>query len=109
MSFIKRKGARNIGMNGLKNTNCKNCGAPLKFDIKNHFATCKYCGTEYHLDDLGRVKEYQVELEIFGEKRKFYISKIMVEPSYVAFRDMNGDLTSERIGNENIKIELINY
>lgn len=60
-------------------TNCKNCGAPLHYDLKSRIAKCEYCSTEYHLDDLGRIEEYKVEIEVYGQRRTFYINSISQE------------------------------
>lgn len=66
-------------MKQINQTNCKNCGAPLEYVHNKRIAKCKYCNTEYHLDDLGRIKEYMVELELFGRRMKFYIESISME------------------------------
>ncbi len=70
-------------MEQINITNCKNCGAALHFDRKKRLAICDYCHSEYHLDDLGRIKEYMVELEIFGKRMQFYIDSIRVEPQCI--------------------------
>jgi len=68
-----------------RRTNCINCGAVL------HGTQCAYCGTEYHLDDLGRIKEYFVKLEIFGQKMEFYVNSIEVRnDNYEEFRNLSG-------------------
>jgi len=68
-----------------RRTNCINCGAVL------HGTQCAYCGTEYHLDDLGRIKEYFVKLEIFGRKMEFYVNSIGIPyDNYEEFRDSSG-------------------
>ena len=46
--------------------NCKNCGAPLHYNFKNRIATCEYCTSEYHLDDLGIIEEYKPLKEVDG-------------------------------------------
>lgn len=61
-------------------TNCINCGAPLQG------TKCGYCNTEYHLDDLGRLKDYHtVKLELFGKTMEFYINYITSTPNYEQF------------------------
>lgn len=62
-------------------TNCHNCGAPLKYDEKNYGSTakCKYCNTEYHIDNLGRIEEYKVKLMFYGKIVTFYVGSVMVE------------------------------
>ena len=73
-------------------------------------AKCEYCTSEYHLDDLGRITEYQVELEIFGERRKFYISNIEIEQLYNdLYRDRVGKLIACSTGKQEYKITLISY
>jgi hypothetical protein len=86
-------------------TNCKNCGAPL---VGNR---CEYCGTEYEyimeLDSFEQV----IELNIGGQKRKFYINEISAEP--ICITDYQSiDMTCKRTRIESsprIKIELISY
>lgn len=93
----------------MDQTNCKNCGAALHFDREKRLAICNYCGTEYHLDNLGRIEEYMVELEIMGKRRKFYISSVTYEPVYSRLgRSVRGEIScieSEPI----ITLELISY
>lgn len=93
-------------------TNCKNCGAVLHYDIKNRLAICDYCSTEYHLDNLGRIEEYKVEIEVFGQRRTFYIESIT--QSYdtcefdCGFADASGKSFVVRTGG-NLKMELVEY
>lgn len=62
-------------------TNCKNCGAPLHYDKTNYgkVSECRYCGTEYHIDLLGRIEEYKIKIEFMGEVRDYYIGSWSVE------------------------------
>ena len=62
-----------------KMTNCKNCGSALH-NQNSKLCKCDYCGTEYHLDDLGRIEEYKVKLDVMGREMWFYISEIECEP-----------------------------
>lgn len=76
-----------------RRTNCINCGAPLTG------TKCHYCGTEYHLDDLGRLKEYYVKLEIFGRKMEFYVNAITIGyDNYEEFRNLNGGVARIKTG-----------
>ena len=94
---------------GINRTNCKNCGAPLKYDLNNRIATCQYCNTEYHLDNLGRIEEYKVELEIMGQKRIFYIDCVTIEPVYVdVYRTISGEICITR-ENDIIELKLTSY
>lgn len=73
-------------------------------------AKCEYCTSEYHLDDLGRIIEYKVDLEIFGERRKFYISNIEIEQIYgEAYRNLAGKLITSLPIKQEYKITLISY
>lgn len=56
-----------------KMTNCKNCGGVLH-NQSSKICICEYCGTEYHLDDLGHIEEYKVKLDVMGREMMFYIS-----------------------------------
>jgi len=50
-------------------TNCINCGAPLHYTETDYGRTsrCEHCMTEYHIDELGRVKENLVKIKLLGE------------------------------------------
>lgn len=89
----------------INSTNCKNCGGILHYHDKK--AICEYCKTEYHLDNLGRLEEYKVELEIFGKRLQFYISEITCEPIYSEFRRLSDGTIFYREPRNNIKLELI--
>lgn len=86
-------------------TNCKNCGAPLKYD-NSKIIKCEYCGTEYHKDIYGKIEEYYVTLEILGKKRRFYINDMEIKYSSDSFRTLDGKMHQVRTG-EIIRIELI--
>lgn len=83
-------------------TNCINCGAPI------HNNKCDYCGTEYTLDEMGRINEYKVKLNILGEDRCFYIGDIKVNRLFSdgPYRNFNGDLVANEIAKK-IKLTLI--
>ena len=83
-------------------TNCINCGAAL------HGTKCDYCGTEYHLDDLGRIKEYYVKLELFGQIREFYIGCIEVKhDNYETYRTLDGRVATFRTAPPTIELNLV--
>ena len=96
-------------MKQINQTNCKNCGAPLHFEIENRLAVCKYCNTEYHLDNLGRIKEYTVELELFGRRMKFYINEIKCEPRYIESTRCMDESCTYVCGNDVIELSLTSY
>lgn len=90
-------------------TNCKNCGGTIKHEIDKKRFICPYCGTEYHLDNLGRIEEYKVDIEIFGETKKFYISSANMGESVVysdTYRDINGNFKINKV-KPKIKLTLI--
>lgn len=94
----------------LKNiVNCKNCGAPLHYNLKNRMATCDYCSSEYHLDNLGIIEEYKVELDVFGKREKFYISNVEIENTCEEYRTLDGRLNRVLHKRPIIQITLINY
>lgn len=83
-------------------TNCINCGAPLQG------TKCGYCNTEYHLDDLGRLKEYYIKLEIFGQITEFYIGTMEVRhDNYETFRNLDGRVSTIKTGPPTIELNLI--
>lgn len=93
-------------------TNCKNCGAVLHYDLKNRIAKCEYCSTEYHLDNLGRIEEYKVELDIYGQRRTFYIDSISMDYDHYSFEcwdlEFAGKSCFVRTGGR-LKLELTSY
>ena len=72
----------------------------------------KSTGIVRKVDNLGRIEEYKVELEIMGQRRMFYIETITVRPTYYDFecsyRNLDGRLVSIKTG-DNIEISLISY
>ena len=78
-------------------TNCKNCNAPLYYGEKP-FTKCQYCGTEYHYDKIYKktkmididnniakqIDERTIEIELYGKKKRFYISEIEINPITIA-------------------------
>lgn len=99
-------------MKETNRTNCKNCGAVLHYDLENRLAKCAYCGSEYHLDNLGRIEEYKVELEILGQRRTFYINSISQEYDHCSFDcfgfDRSGKSYFIRTGGH-LTLELVSY
>ena len=86
---------------------CDNCGSPLKYNKKDYSCKCDYCGTEYYVTQDGELKGQYVELEIFGEKHKFYMSNIENCNLYGACgRTKNGTLYSNLITRK-MKVTLI--
>lgn len=96
----------------INQVNCKNCGAPLKYDLTNRIAKCEYCSSEYHLNNSVKLNNFSnqtIELEIFGKKMKFYISDVSCIPimNCGSRRDVLGRLK----GNPTMryKITLVSY
>ena len=94
-------------------TNCINCGAPLHYTETDYGRTsrCEHCLTEYHIDELGRVKENLVKIKLLGQVVEFYIQSISVmqEADREYFRDENFMLRPSCVVTncyKNIKIEL---
>lgn len=88
-------------------TNCINCGATLHYSNNDTICKCVYCDTEYHINQEGKINEYCIELEIMGQKRKFYISELKFNKLFGSCgRNINGELESHYIATK-IKMELI--
>lgn len=92
-------------------TNCINCGAPLHYTETDYGRTskCEHCLTEYHIDELGRVKENLVKIKLLGQVVEFYIQSISMnrEVEDASWRD--SDFRVKRIVtniNTYIKLEL---
>ena len=88
--------------------NCINCGALLHYDETSYgkLSKCKYCGTEYHIDMLGRVEEYKVKLKLYNKIIYCYVNSITVQPPEVdTFRTIDGKC-HRYVLNSNPQIEL---
>lgn len=94
-------------------TNCMNCGAPLHYSETSYGRTakCLYCDTEYHIDELGRVEEYKVKIQIQDKIVHFYIDSVTVEPmEVVSTRDWMGRMCTTMLPHEpSIRLELRSY
>jgi len=90
-------------------TNCINCGAPLHYTETDYGRTsrCEHCMTEYHIDELGRVKENLVKIKLLGRVVEFYIQNIRINREFEdpIWRDNSFRLTRV-ITNINTHIEL---
>ena len=53
-------------------TNCCNCGAVMKYSEQCYggMYKCPYCGTEHHIDVLGRIEEYKAACGNSGRNGK---------------------------------------
>lgn len=81
-------------------TNCCNCGAVMEYSKQNYGSMykCPYCGTEHHIDLLGRIEEYKVKFMFMGHLIEAYLQSFSSEPIYIdSYRDMNGQLINNRI------------
>lgn len=77
--------------------NCLNCGAPLHYGKNDYdnIARCVYCGTEYHIDRLGKIEEYKVKLVVFGKIHEFYISELEFYNIYEdVYRNIGGQIVT---------------
>ena len=93
-------------------TNCLNCGSPLHYNETNYgsMSKCQYCGTEYHIDKLGRVEEYKVNIKLYGKIISFYVNSI--ECAYDDFeveRNIIGRCATVIRRDPRIKVELESY
>lgn len=94
--------------------NCMNCNAPLHYDETNYgnVAKCGYCGSEYHIDKLGRVEEYKVKLKMHNKIVHFYIGSMQYEPSilHTSYITSNGECRYKLVDDvPNITLELHSY
>ena len=66
-------------------TNCCNCGAVMEYS-KQYYGSmykCPYCGTEHHIDLLGRIEEYKVKFMFMGHLIEAYLSSFGCEPEVI--------------------------
>ena len=99
----------------VERTNCLNCGSPLHYDETSYGSTakCEYCGTEYHIDKLGRVEEYKVKIKIQGKIVDFYIGEMSVTNrpflDDTTFYDCKGRTMINKSIQPEIELRLISY
>lgn len=68
----------------LKQDKCLNCGASINFDeVHNGLYICPYCRNHYHIDKLGYIEEYKVQLMFQGHLLECYLSSFGVESPMV--------------------------
>lgn len=97
----------------MKPSNCKNCGAVLDYTkAKNNILQCAYCNTQYHIENDSvhgkMISEYVVELEIMGQKRKYYIGEVEAHPILNDFyRDISGKIIRTSCESYKTEIRLI--
>lgn len=92
------------------NTNCLNCGAPLHYTETDYGKTsiCEHCGTEYHIDQLGRVEEYKVKIKVMGKVIDFYVTNMKMYPLTDSWRTSDGQLHTHLVKNI-VELNLISY
>lgn len=68
-------------------TNCCNCGAVMQYSTQHYggMYKCPYCGTEHHIDLLGRIEEYKVKLMWQGHLIEAWLESIEIEPQYCEY------------------------
>lgn len=90
---------------------CMNCGASLHYTEKDYGKEikCKYCRTEYHLDNLGKVEEFKVKLKIQDRIVNFYISELTIEPIYSEITRLGDNTIKTTQERAQLKLELISY
>lgn len=89
-------------------TNCKNCGAVMQYS-KQYYGKmykCPYCGTEHHIDLLGRIEDYKVKFMWMGHIFEAYLNYVQLEPNYLdTTRLIDGTLSTTRLLNNNYTFE----
>lgn len=71
-------------MNNKVPTNCCNCGAVMQYSTQHYggMYKCPYCGTEHHIDSLGRIEEYKVKLMWQGHLIEAWLESVEMHPIY---------------------------
>lgn len=80
-------------------TNCKNCGAVLKYqNLKDNVLICEYCRTEYYFDEYGEFKGQYITINRKGELKRFYIAEQEINTLWGdASRNTHGELVGTPI------------
>lgn len=64
----------------MKQDKCMNCGATIDFSkVTNGTYDCPFCRNHYHIDKLGYIEEYKVQLMFQGHLIECYLSSYGVE------------------------------
>lgn len=90
-------------------TNCKNCGAVMEYS-KQYYGSmykCPYCGTEHHIDLLGRVEEYKIKFTWQGKLIEAYLSSFSADYPTDSFRSIDGTIKTNFVGNPIFTFEFI--
>lgn len=83
-------------MNNNVPTNCCNCGAVMEYS-KQHYGgmyKCLYCGTEHHVDLLGRIEEYKVRLMWQGHLIEAWLDSVEMHYVYDDWISVDGTRTT---------------
>ena len=76
-------------------TNCCNCGAVMQYSTQHYggMYKCPYCGTEHHIDLLGRIEEYKVKLMWQGHLIEAWLECVEMHPVYDDYISVDGTRT----------------
>ena len=68
-------------------SNCINCGAVMEYSKQDYgnMYKCPYCGTEHHIDLLGRIEEYKVKFMFMGHIFEAYLISFAHNPSVIEY------------------------
>lgn len=93
----------------MNRTNCKNCGAPLRYDKDKEFVICEYCGTEYEF--IPTISDFRqvIKFYIGGRVRKFYIGEVECVPIYCDTTLLSDYSPRYTLMHDEFKISLISY
>lgn len=91
-------------------TNCVNCGAVMEYS-KQYYGSmykCPYCGTEHHIDLLGRIEEYKVKFMWMGRIIEAYLTSFTYEPEVLTqYVNCDGYHSYVRTGRGNCSFEFV--
>jgi hypothetical protein len=89
-------------------TNCKNCGAVMQYSRQYYgkMYKCPYCGTEHHIDLLGRIEDYKMSFMWMGHIFEVYLSSVECQPIFLDTCTIEGKFTSHKIA-DNYTFEFI--
>lgn len=76
-------------------TNCCNCGAVMQYSTQHYGSMykCPYCGTEHHIDLLGRIEEYKVKLMWQGRLIEAWLESVEMQPMYDSYMTVDSMIT----------------
>ena len=70
---------------------------------------CEYCGTEHHIDLLGRIEEYKVKLMWQGHLIEAYLNYVQFTPIFETFRSIEDNFCKSVINDNMLELNFTGH